>query len=441
MQGNGEKKIQRTYSTFSSSQTNERFIVVGVCHNNDGKEEEEYSLAELSRLVESAGGVVIASEIVVPRQIDPASYLTRGKAEQLAVQANALHADGVVFDFELAPAQQRNLEDIIECRILDRTTIILDIFARRASTREGKLQVELAQLNYLAPRLRGKGTMLSRLAGGIGTRGPGESKLETDRRKIRDRIHHLKQDIERVRRHRATQRKKRLKAGVPLIALTGYTNAGKSTLLNRLAHSDAVVADQLFATLDPMVRHIKLADGFEALVSDTVGFIKRLPTTLIVAFRATLEEASFAHLILHVVDVSSSRPEREIESTLEILEELKLDEKPRITVLNKSDIAYDRLVMNAMLQRYAPAVAISAVTGEGIEELQQIISIKLKDIFKIVEFQVPYPEISQLHKLFPADHYNITLDYKPNHVVVSAPLPPEDVTRLPEHWLKPDTSE
>lgn len=421
---------------YNNTSSTERFFLIGVVTFGNDRKEEEFSLAELEQLVYSAGGVVVGKELVTLRHFTPAYLLTKGKAEQFTQQLRALEATGVVFNNELSPAQLRNLEEMFSLKVIDRTTLILDIFARNAHTREGKLQVELAQLSYLLPRLRGRGAELSRLAGGIGTRGPGETKLETDRRKIKERIHALKKAINRVRSYRETQRKKRLTTGLPLVAIIGYTNTGKSTLLNRLTHADALVEDKLFATLDTTVRRLMLQNGIEVLISDTVGFINKLPTTLIAAFRATLEETTYAHLLLHVVDASQPRPERQIESTTEILSELHLNEKPMIIVFNKVDLVKDRVLLNRLIERYQPAIAISARTGEGINELMSLISAKISEIFRLVTLEIPYDESARLHRVLPQKGHNISLEYLPDCIKAHVRLFKEDLQQIPSHWLK-----
>lgn len=413
----------------------EKFFLIGVFLRESEREEALLSLNELKQLVYSADSEVVAKELVSLRHYDPALFLTRGKAEQLALQARFSEATGVIFDNELAPAQQRNLEDLFQLKIIDRTTLILDIFARHAHSHEGKIQVELAQLNYLLPRLRGSGSQLSRLAGGIGTRGPGETKLETDRRKIKNRIYQLNKELNRLRQYRTTQRKQRLRSGLPLIAIIGYTNTGKSSLLNLLAHADVLVEDKLFATLDPTVRRVFLSDGTEVLMSDTVGFIKKLPTTVVAAFRATLEETNYAHLLLQVVDASQPNPEREISATQQILSELKLLHKPMITIFNKIDLVEDRLLIKPLIERYYPAVAISVKTGEGIESLQSLIIQQLQEIFKSVLLYIPYTEADKFYQLLPPKDHNFSIDYLNDCLKVQARLTQEELHRLPSHWL------
>ena len=265
-------------------------------------------------------------------------YLGKGKLEELLALRSSVNYDVVVFDDELSPLQQRNLEDALQVKVIDRVALILDIFARRARTHEGQLQVELAQHQYLLPRLAGQWSHLERLGGGIGTRGPGESQLETDRRLIRQKIHHLKAKIEEVRKHRALYRQKRKKTGIPIVALVGYTSAGKSTLLNALCQADIFTEDKLFATLDPTTRRLTLPDKSVALVTDTVGFIRKLPPTIVTAFRATLEELTEANLLLHVVDLASPNASEQCQTVEDILADLNLVDKPRITALNKIDL-------------------------------------------------------------------------------------------------------
>ncbi len=305
----------------------------------------------------------------------------------------------MIFDDDLTPAQQRNLEQLFDLKVLDRPAVILDIFARRAKTREGKLQVELAQLNYLMPRLKGKGLMLSRLGGGIGTRGPGETKLEVDRRKIKDRIGTLERQLKRVRKYREVQRKSRLRKQLPGVAIIGYTNSGKSTLLNILTDAGALVEDQLFATLDPMTRKLVLPGGTAAVFIDTVGFINKLPPTLIAAFRATLEEITYADLLLHLADVSLPNCEQQITATEEVLRELNALEKVTIVIWNKIDLLPDRIVLNRLLRSHVPSVAISAKTGHGLDDLLRMIETHLTASFERAVLRIPYGQFALLETL------------------------------------------
>jgi len=330
-------------------------------------------LAELGLLAESAGASVVGTLLQERPRKDAATLIGRGKVGEVAARAEATGADLVVFDHELSPAQQRNLEERLSRKTLDRTQLILDIFARRATTREGRLQVELAQLEYLLPRLTGKGISLSRLGGGIGTRGPGETKLETDRRRIRQRIQTMKQEIERVRRHRGTRREARRRSEYPVVALVGYTNAGKSTLFSALTRAAAAVSDQLFVTLDPLVRRASLGPGLDVLLVDTVGFIQKLPHGLVAAFRATLEEVVEADLLLHVLAASAIDLTERGTAVERVLEEIGAVEKPpRLVVLNKCDrLGREQAVR---LREGRPGdVLVSALTGQGLEDLRSVL--------------------------------------------------------------------
>src|SRR5262245_39970094 len=315
----------------------ERAALVGLITGRARRHDAERSLDELAGLAQAAGADVVLRVLQERPKPDPSTFLGAGKVQTLAASSAETNVDVVIFDNELTPAQLRQIEEQVERKIVDRTQLILDIFARRARTREGKLQVELAQLKYLLPRLVGASDALSRLGGGIGTRGPGETKLETDRRRIRARIHAVSADIEQVRKRRTQLRERRHKASVPTVALVGYTNAGKTTLFNALTRADAEASNALFVTLDPLVRQVRLPDSRELLVSDTVGFIDRLPHALVAAFRATLEEVANADLILHVTDASAPDRERQMAAVSQVLEEVGAVEVPLIDVYNKCD--------------------------------------------------------------------------------------------------------
>jgi len=320
----------------------ERAFLVGLATKNIRKSLAENSISELSRLAGTAGARVVGS--IIQRLPVPSKsyYIGEGKLTELIAEKESTNYNLVIFDDELSPLQQRNLEDALGVKVLDRVALILDIFAKRARTREGQLQVELAQHQYLSPRLAGQWSHLERLGGGIGTRGPGESQLETDRRIIQKKISHLKAQIEQVRKQRMIHRRKRSKSGIPVVALVGYTNAGKSTLLNTLSKSDVLADDKLFVTLDPTTRRLVLPDKRPILMTDTVGFIRKLPPAIVAAFRATLEELYEADLLLHVVDFSSPGAAEQCQAVEEILESLELSEKPVITVLNKIDLMLDK---------------------------------------------------------------------------------------------------
>ncbi len=343
------------------------------------------SLEELSLLARTAGAEVVGKFTQRLEKPSATYYVGRGKLKEIINFRKQCPYTVVIFNDELSPRQQRNLEDALNAKVIDRTALILDIFARRAQTREGQLQVELAQHQYILPRLAGQWSHLERLGGGIGTRGPGESQLETDRRLIRKRIHHLQRQLEAVRRHRALYRQKRKKNRIPVVALVGYTNAGKSTLLNALSRSNVTVEDKLFSTLDPVTRRLSLPDGREFLLTDTVGFIHKLPPSIVAAFRATLEELAEADLILNVVDITHHNAPEQYETVRKILTDLNLHAKPQITVLNKLDLILkdtaevDALKISDSLYGSGDViVVVSALKGWGLDKLLDRISSHLK---------------------------------------------------------------
>jgi GTPase len=382
----------------------ERAALVGLFSDSTRQFDPEHSLDELAGLAAAAGAEVVLRVLQERPRPDPATFIGSGKATTLAASCDEVRADVVIFDNELSPAQLRNLERVLDRKVVDRTQLILDIFARRARTREGKLQVELAQLKYLMPRLVGVGVALSRLGGGIGTRGPGETKLETDRRRIRHRISVIGADIENVRRRRSQLRERRHKSAVPTVALVGYTNAGKTTLFNVLTGGDAVTSNALFVTLDPLVRRVKLPDRRELLVSDTVGFIDRLPHSVVAAFRATLEEVAEADLLLHVVDASSPDRERQIAAVLSVLTEVGAERVPAFDVFNKCDRldAGERARLAAL---FPHALSVSALTGEGREDLVAAIESRLALDTAVATFEfdahdaADRAQIAQLYRL------------------------------------------
>jgi len=346
----------------------ERAALVGLVSGRARRLDAERSMDELAGLAEAAGADVVLRVLQERPKPDPATFLGAGKVAMLATSSSEMGVDVIIFDNELTPAQLRQVEQTVDRKIIDRTQLILDIFARRARTREGKLQVELAQLHYLLPRLVGAGAALSRLGGGIGTRGPGETKLETDRRRIRARIHAISADIERVRQRRAQLRERRQKTSVPTVALVGYTNAGKTTLFNVLTRTVSEASDALFVTLDPLIRQVRLPDRRELLLSDTVGFIDRLPHALVAAFRATLEEVAEADLVLHVIDASAPDRDRRMAAVRSVLDEVEATDVPLIEVYNKCDqIGPEE--QRRIRDTDPAALCISALRGVGLDEL------------------------------------------------------------------------
>lgn len=375
-----------------TTQQAERLILVTVCTGS--AEFAQRSLDELEELVDTAGGIAAGRLIQNRENIHPGTYLGSGKLNELIELIYSTHADGIVCDDELSPAQLRNLEDILQTKVVDRTLVILDIFAKHATTHEGKIQVELAQLKYRAARLVGLRSSLSRLGGGIGTRGPGEKKLEVDRRIIHERISVLKAELREVVRHRDVTRQKRSGSMLPMAAIVGYTNAGKSTLFNRLTGAGVLAEDQLFATLDPAVRVMETDEGQKILLSDTVGFINKLPHNLIEAFRSTLEEARYADMILHVVDTSDPQMDLHMYVVYDTLRELSITDKPVITVFNKMDKVAGEAVCRD--SRADAVFRISAASGQGVEELKEGILKLFRSQSIFVEKLFPYEKAGKI---------------------------------------------
>ena len=374
-----------------TAEKKEKFILVGV---ETGKDRMEESLSELAELLDTAGGETVGKVIQNLESINKATYVGKGKVEEIKELAEELGADGIVCDDELSPVQLSNLKDELDIKVLDRTLVILDIFASHAKSSEGKLQVEMAQLKYRSSRLMGLGKNLSRLGGGIGTRGPGESKLETDRRAIRERVSQLRTEIEKVESSRDTLRKHRMSDGIPVIAIVGYTNAGKSTFLNKITDAGILAEDKLFATLDPTTRSLKIPDGEEVLFTDTVGFISKLPHNLVDAFKSTLEEAKYADLILHVADASNPEVDEQMKVVYRTLEELKVVGKPVITFLNKQDkIEEERIIKDLKADALVKG---SAKTGEGIDELLNKISEILREGKVLVDTLLSYTDTAKI---------------------------------------------
>ena len=377
-------------------------ILVGICTDDAEPEELEKSLAELERLLDTAGGVCFAKLIQNKDKPDPRMLIGSGKVRELAALCRGNDVELVVFDEELSPSQIRNLEDEIgdDIRVIDRSMLILDIFALHAVSREGKLQVELAQLKYTAPRLTGQGKDMSRLGGGIGTRGPGESKLESDRRHMKHRIVALEEELRALDKNRRTMRAARDRSGIPKIAIVGYTNAGKSTLLNRLTDAGILAEDKLFATLDPTTRKFELPSGESVLLTDTVGFIRKLPHHLIKAFKSTLDEASYADVLMIVLDVSDPEYRAQLDVTEKLLDELGASGKPTLYVLNKCDLGAASMPTIGVPAEHSWTVAVSARTGQGIDRLTELLQEVLHEGKRRVVFQIPNSEAGAVNTLY-----------------------------------------
>ena len=404
---------------YSSEEVKETVILVGT--DIDKEQDINETLAELERLVETAGGEVAGSILQRRERPDTATYIGKGKLEELKALQLETKATTIVFDDQLSPAQQRNIEKFMEVKVIDRTALILDIFAQRAHSYEGQLQVELAQMRYMLPRLGGKGLVMSRLGGGIGTRGPGETKLEVDRRTIRDKIHDIEESLEAVSAQRALQRNRRVQSGLPCVAIVGYTNAGKSTLLNRLTDAGVLVEDKLFATLDPTIRMLVLPSGRKVLLADTVGFIRKLPHALIAAFRATLEEVVYADVLMHVIDASSEEWEEQSRSVYEVLKELGAADKKVLTVMNKVDCLSGPAKFRRLLWKPG-SVAISAKDGDGLNDLLASLDDLLSHLDRSLDLLIPYESSGVLNIL----HEQAVVqdkEYTPDGVKVRTLLP------------------
>lgn len=376
----------------------ERIILVGVVGAPSNEDEVNDHLDELELLVDTAGADVVARVIQRRDRPDPATFIGKGKAEELRELSYEVDADTVVFDDELSPAQSRNLEKILGRTAIDRTAVILDIFAQNARTQEGRAQVELALLRYRLPRLRGRGVSFSQQAGGIGTRGPGETQLEVDRRRLLKRITTLEADLARLSLTRRTQRKARIKGHQRSVSLVGYTNAGKSTLLNQLTGAGVLVEDRLFATLDPRVRRLDLPGGEAVLLSDTVGFVRKLPHQLVEAFRSTLEVVAESDLLVHVVDASAGDPDAQISAVRLVLSEIEASHVPELLVFNKVDVSINA---KQIVDQHPGSIAISALTGQGIDEFLRTLAARLRELDTVVEMLIPYTHgdvLAALHR-------------------------------------------
>ena len=398
----------------------ERVILVGVSEQ-DGDDAED-SVAELAELVKTAGAVTVGTLIQKRELIHPGTYVGTGKVQEIADMIAELGATGIVCDDELSPAQLKNLEQMLDTKVMDRTLIILDIFAARATTSEGKIQVELAQLKYRLSRLTGLGRSMSRLGGGIGTRGPGEKKLEMDRRLIKDRIAQLNRELKEVRKHREITRAQREKKQIPVAAIVGYTNAGKSTLLNHLTGAGVLEEDKLFATLDPTTRVLELPGRQEILLTDTVGFIRKLPHHLIEAFKSTLEEAKYADYILHVVDASNPQRDKQMHIVYDTLYQLDIREKTIITLFNKQDQVTDEEPIRDFKADHT--LAISAKEGTGLEELKELFCTLLRDNKILVERTIAYQDAGILQQIRKSGEL-LEEEYRPDGILIRAYVTPE----------------
>lgn len=410
---------------FEIEEIEEKVILVAVSEQ-DGDDAED-SVAELAELVKTAGATVVGTLIQKREFIHPGMYVGTGKVEEIAELIAETGATGIVCDDELSPAQLKNLEEALDTKVMDRTLIILDIFAARATTNEGKIQVELAQLKYRLSRLAGLGRSMSRLGGGIGTRGPGEKKLEMDRRLIKDRIAQLNRELKEVRQHREVTRAKRQRNQMPVVAIVGYTNAGKSTLLNRLTDAGVLEEDKLFATLDPTTRVLELPGRQEILLTDTVGFIRKLPHHLIEAFKSTLEEAKYADYIVHVVDASNPQREKQMHIVYETLYNLDIREKTIITLFNKQDAVTEPEPMRDFKADYT--LAISAKNGDGLEELQELLAKLLRENKVFVERTISYAEAGII-QLIRKQGELLEEDYRPEGIYIKAYVPMEIYGKL-----------
>lgn len=412
--------------TYENEQIEEKVILVGISEQ-DGDDAED-SLAELAELVKTAGAVVVGTLIQKRETIHPGTYVGTGKVDEIAQLLAATGATGIVCDDELSPAQMKNLESILATKVMDRTLIILDIFAARATTSEGKIQVELAQLKYRLSRLSGLGKSMSRLGGGIGTRGPGEKKLEIDRRLINDRIAQLNRELKEVVKHRDITRAKREKNDVPVVAIVGYTNAGKSTLLNHLTDAEVLEEDKLFATLDPTTRMLELDGHQQVLLTDTVGFIRKLPHHLIEAFRSTLEEAKYADYIFHVVDASNPQMDKQMHIVYETLDRLGVKNKKIVTLFNKMDQRMDDEPLRDF--RADHILMISAARNEGLDKIKDLLQEMLREDKVYIERVIPYAQAGII-QLVREKGELVSEEYVPEGIAIKAYVPMEVYGKLP----------
>lgn len=413
-----ERQMQ-TIGTATASDVMEQAVIVGV--DTQGQWDIVDSLNELEQLAETAGAVVVGRAWQKRDRPDAALFIGKGKVQEIQLLCQETNANLVIFDDELSPAQQRNLETSLGIKVIDRTALILDIFAQRARTHEGILQVELAQLKYALPRLSGQGLVLSRLGGGIGTRGPGETKLEVDRRRIRDKISDIKVEIDSIKKHRQLHKERRQKSNIRTVALVGYTNAGKSSLLNLLTAAGVFAEDKLFATLDPTTRRMEMPSGQEILLTDTVGFIQKLPHHLIAAFRGTLEEVVYADVLLHIVDCSHPNYRQQMDAVFVILRELKAHEKPILTVYNKIDKLENPLLLDRLL-RQEQSVAISVLKGDRINELKDSLELLLAVQTEDMHLSIPYTESNIMARLYREGTVR-SQEYQPDGIEIVVTIP------------------
>ena len=411
--------------TIEIEEIEERVILVGISeqHGDDAED----SIEELAELVKTAGACVVGTMIQKRERIHPGYYIGTGKVQELAEMIVEYDATGIVCDDELSPAQLKNLEELLNTKIMDRTLIILDIFAAHATTSEGKIQVELAQLRYRLSRLAGLGRSMSRLGGGIGTRGPGEKKLEMDRRLINDRIAQLRRELKEVEQHREVNRAKRNRSRIPVVAIVGYTNAGKSTLLNHLTDAKVLEEDKLFATLDPTTRMLELSGKQQVLLTDTVGFIRKLPHHLIEAFKSTLEEAKYADYIFHVVDASNPQYDKQMHITYETLDDLGVKDKTIVTLFNKQDLRKEEEPLFDFRADYV--MNISAAKGEGLEEIKSLLEKLLRENKIYIERIIPYAKAGDIQMIRKQGEL-ISEEYVPEGIAIKAYVPMEVYGKL-----------
>lgn len=409
---------------FENIQTPEASVLVGL---DTGDYDAEVSIDELEELAKTAGSKVLAKIIQKKEKPDPATYIGSGRLKEIRDFCRDNEADLIIFDCELSPSQQRNVENFTDVRVIDRTTLILDIFAARARSKEGRIQVELAQLKYSLPRLGGKGTELSRLGGGIGTRGPGETKLESDRRHIRRRIEALSAELKEIEKRRIRMRNRREKTGIESVAIVGYTNAGKSTLMNTLTNAGVLAQDKLFATLDPTARALTLPDGRQVMLIDTVGLVRRLPHELVEAFKSTLEEAAAAHVILNVCDASSPECSEHLEVTQKLLKELGCESTPVISVMNKCDLVDNIYDMPAI----GKTVMISALQGKGLDRLLKEIEKALPKTRSRAKVLIPFSSGAQAGRI-RTEGVVISEEYTPDGILMDGIIPISILEELKE---------